>query len=60
MFTTLATLASIIHFGLFTPGRIVTWVFFALYLFVGIGAWFFLGRAMRRQNRILGMDVSDT
>ena len=30
VFTTLATLASILHFSLFNPGRIVTWAFFAL------------------------------
>lgn len=52
VFTTLATLASIIHFSLFNPGRIVTWAFFALYIFVAFGAWFFLGMAMSRQTRV--------
>jgi hypothetical protein len=42
VFTTLTTLASIIHFGLFNPARIVTWAFFALYIFVAMGAWIFL------------------
>jgi hypothetical protein len=56
VFTTLATLASIIHFSLFNPGSVVTWIFFALYIFVALGAWFFLGRAMRWQRRIY--DVS--
>ena len=52
VFTSLATLASIIHFSLFDPRRIVTWAFFALYLFVALGAWFFLGMAMRKRGRI--------
>lgn len=46
VFTTLATLAAVIHFGLFNPARIVTWAFFALYIFVAAGAWFFLWNAM--------------
>jgi hypothetical protein len=46
VFTTLATLASFLHFSLFSPARIVTWAFFALYLFVALGAWFFLVRAL--------------
>jgi len=50
VFTTLTILASIIHFNLFNPGRIITWLFFALYLFVAIGAWFFLGKSIRRQD----------
>ena len=50
VFTTLATLASILHFSLFNPGRIVTWAFFALYLFVALGAWFFLVRASSRKT----------
>ncbi len=53
VFTSLATLASIIHFSLFNPARIVTWLFFALYLFVGIGAWIFLGRNIHWQKRSL-------
>jgi len=51
VFTTFATIASIIHFRLFNPARIATWAFFALYVFVAIGAWFFLARAWRSQNR---------
>lgn len=51
VFTTLATLAAIIHFNLFNPGRIATWVFFALYIFVALGAWFFLIKAIRRQHQ---------
>ena len=47
VFTTLATLASILHFSLFSPGRIATWAFFALYLFVALGAWSFLVRGLR-------------
>ena len=53
VFTTLATVASIIHFNLFKPGRIITWLFFALYVFVALGAWFFLGMAIRRQKTFL-------
>jgi len=48
VFTTLATLASILHFSLFSPGRIATWAFFALYLFVALGAWSFLVRGLRQ------------
>lgn len=57
VFTTLATLASIIHFSLFIPGRIATWAFFALYIFVALGAWFFLARALRSQSRIFGVGI---
>jgi len=49
VFTSLATVASIIHFSLFNPARIITWLFFALYIFVAGGAWFFLWKAIRRQ-----------
>jgi len=44
VFATAATVASVIHFNLFEPGRIITWVFFALYVFVASGAWYFLAR----------------
>jgi hypothetical protein len=57
VFTTLATLASILHFSLFNPGRIVTWAFFALYLFVAISAWFFLVKELRRQSHIFGAGI---
>jgi hypothetical protein len=30
---------------------------FGLYLFVGVGAWFFLGRAVRQHNQIPDADV---
>ena len=50
VFATLATLASIIHFGLFDPARVVTWAFFALYIYVALGAWFFLLGASRRRS----------
>jgi hypothetical protein len=48
VFTTLTTLASILHFNLFNPGSIITWAFFALYIFVALGAWFFLARFARK------------
>ena len=48
VFTTLTTLASILHFNLFNPARIITWAFFALYIFVALGAWFFLARFARK------------
>ena len=40
-FATLATIASVIHFGLFDPARATTWAFFALYVFVAGGSWLF-------------------
>ena len=44
VFASAATVASVIHFGLFEPGRLITWVFFALYVFVASGGWYFLAR----------------
>ena len=44
VFASAATVASLIHFGLFEPGRLITWLFFALYVFVASGAWYFLIR----------------
>lgn len=41
-FATLATIASVIHLGLFDPARTATWAFFALYVFVAAGSWLFL------------------
>jgi hypothetical protein len=38
-FATLALIASMLHFNLFNPGRLVTWLFVALYTFVALGAW---------------------
>ncbi len=55
VFTTLATLASILHFSLFNPGRVVTWLFFALYLFVALGAWFYLVKALSRRSQVFGV-----
>jgi hypothetical protein len=39
VFATLALIASLLHFDLFDPGRLVTWAFIALYAFVALGAW---------------------
>ena len=44
VFASAATVASVIHFSLFDPGRPITWVFFALYLVVAFGGWYFLVR----------------
>jgi hypothetical protein len=44
VFATAATVASVIHFNLFEPSRLITWVFFALYIFVATGGWYFLTR----------------
>jgi len=52
VFTSLATVASFIHFNLFNPARMVTWAFFALYIFVAMGAWIFLGIAFHRQSHL--------
>jgi hypothetical protein len=38
-FATLALIASLVHFDLFDPGRLVTWLFVALYAVVAAGAW---------------------
>ena len=38
-FASMATIASVIHLGLFNPARIATWAFFALYVFVAGGSW---------------------
>jgi hypothetical protein len=38
-FATLALIASFLHFNLFDPGRLVTWLFVALYAIVAAGAW---------------------
>jgi hypothetical protein len=38
-FATLALIASFLHFNLFDPGRLVTWLFVALYVVVAAGAW---------------------
>ena len=38
-FATLALIASFVHFNLFDPSRLVTWLFVALYVVVAAGAW---------------------
>ena len=38
-FATLALIASFLHFNLFDPGRLITWLFVALYAVVAAGAW---------------------
>jgi len=43
-FTTLALIASLLHFALFNPGRLATWAFIALYAFVALGAWLVLAQ----------------
>jgi len=58
VFATLATLASIIHFNLFNPMRFVTWAFFALYIFVALGAWFFLLKSLSRKSRTLDAETA--
>jgi hypothetical protein len=39
IFATLALIASFIHFNLFDPNRLVTWLFVAVYVIVAVGAW---------------------
>lgn len=43
-FTTLALIASLIHFNLFNPNRLATWAFIALYIVVALGAWLVLAQ----------------
>jgi hypothetical protein len=38
-FATIALIASFLHFNLFDPNRVVTWLFVALYVIVAAGAW---------------------
>jgi hypothetical protein len=38
-FATLALVASFLHFNLFAPDRLVTWLFVAVYAIVAAGAW---------------------
>ena len=50
VFATLALGASIVSFGLFDPHRVVTWLFFGLYVYVAVGGWIAIAlrpRAMR-------------
>jgi len=51
VFASMATIASIIHFSLFNIASGVTWVFFALYIFVASGAWYFLWRGVHLRNQ---------
>jgi len=49
-FSSLATLASVIHFGLFDPARTTTWAFFALYVFVAAGSALFSWQLSRTRT----------
>ena len=51
-FTTLALIASLIHFNLFDPNRLVTWLFVALYVIVAVGAWFVVWRQTRLETNV--------
>ena len=51
IFATLATVASLIHIGLFDPARLVTWAFFALYVYVAAGSWLLSWRLVRAGAR---------
>jgi hypothetical protein len=46
-FATLALIASFLHFSLFKPDRLVTWLFIALYAFVAAGSWLAIGQYAR-------------
>jgi hypothetical protein len=48
VFATAALIASFEHFNLFNTARVITWIFVALYAFVGGGAWYFLWQFRRR------------
>ncbi|HET7766946.1 MAG TPA: hypothetical protein VFK92_17810 [Burkholderiales bacterium] len=50
LFASLATIASLIHFKLFDPGRVTTWAFFALYVFVAGGSWLFWSQLRRESS----------
>jgi hypothetical protein len=51
-FATMALLASLIHFELFDPARLVTWAFIAVYVIVAGGAWYLLWRQSRLQHAV--------
>jgi hypothetical protein len=51
-FATLALIASFLHFNLFDPARIVTWLFVALYASVAIGAWLVLAQFALADRRL--------
>ena len=48
-FATLALIASFIHFNLFDPSRLVTWLFVSLYAIVAAGAWLAMILQSRRR-----------
>jgi hypothetical protein len=50
-FATLALIASFLHFNLFDPARIVTWLFVALYAIVSIGAWLVMAQYAFAERR---------
>lgn len=50
LFATLALFASLLHFQLFNPSRIVTWAFIAIYTIVALGAWIIVFRYQRPQH----------
>src|SRR5262249_46292703 len=50
VFTLLALIASFIHFSLFNPARLVTWVFVAVYVVVAGGAWYLLWAQARSRQ----------
>jgi len=50
IFTLLALIASFIHFSLFNPARLVTWVFVAVYVLVAGGAWYLLWAQARSRQ----------
>jgi len=47
-FVVIASVARTSARPLFNPARMITWAFFALYIFVAGGAWFFLARFARK------------
>ena len=51
-FTTLALIASFLHFALFNPARLATWAFIALYVFVALGAWLVLAQYGLGRRRV--------
>src|SRR5262249_42760227 len=51
-FTSLALVASLIHFSLFNPTRLVTWAFLAVYILVAGGAWYLLWAQRRSQQAL--------
>ena len=52
VFASFATLASLLHRALFEPGRMATWAFFALYVFVALGSTLFLLQLAWNRKRV--------